>query len=71
MTGRSGQAEDSFYTPDGIGPFCQECFESGDAIDHRSRQNEALRARIRGIQRKLDGSPPLSHPDEESQNGRS
>ena len=64
LTGRSGQAEDSFYTPNGVGPFCQPCFDDGEAIDQRERQKEALRARIRGLTRKLNGSPPLSHPNE-------
>ena len=27
LTGRGGQADDSLYTDDGHGPFCEECWD--------------------------------------------
>ncbi len=42
-TGRSGQAEDSLYTPEGRGPWCPACWDDGTALDSalaRAEQKE-------------------------------
>ena len=49
-TGRSGEAEDSIYTPGGRGPFCIRCFEEGVAIDLRAAQIQSLKATIEALQ---------------------
>ena len=34
-TERAGKGDDSLYTNEGVGPFCEQCFGDGDAIDMR------------------------------------
>jgi hypothetical protein len=50
-TGRSGEAEDSIYTPGKRGPFCIKCFEDGGAVDLRATQIVSLKATIAELKR--------------------
>lgn len=31
-TGKAGKGEDSLYLEDGTGPYCEDCFESFEAL---------------------------------------
>ena len=41
-TDRSGESEDSRYSPSGVGPFCDSCWNDGEAIDTRQTRIAAL-----------------------------
>lgn len=46
-TDRAGAADDSIYTSEGLGPFCDECWDEGHAMDR-------LAARIAQLESDLD-----------------
>ena len=45
-TGRAGRSDDSMYTPDGVGPFCEDCFCDGVAMDTRESHITELKAQL-------------------------
>ena len=43
-TGKAGQSEDSLYTSNGVGPFCETCWNEGNAIERREDQIAELKS---------------------------
>ncbi|MFW6369094.1 MAG: hypothetical protein ACOC0J_00750 [Myxococcota bacterium] len=43
-TGRAGAGEDSLYTEDGAGPFCESCWE--EVADRGSADEEAVNGSV-------------------------
>ena len=56
MTGRAGRADDSFYTEDGVGPFCESCWASiqPDAAIKLQSELSAANARADALQAELE-----------------
>lgn len=42
-TGHAGKADDSLYTGDGKGPFCDRCYRYEASIEQLEAENEELR----------------------------
>ena len=56
MTGRAGRADDSIYTEDGVGPFCESCWASiqPDAAIKLQSELSAANARADALQAELE-----------------